>query len=108
MKNLHEVNNQLKEKVVDKFKEGLNHKKASKSLTASQATAPSIISKWKECGTTDRPDEEFIQKLQTYIDRKTGDSRQIWHLWKGSFKRKHCWKKAMKKLVMKHLAADKS
>lgn len=63
MKNIHFiVNDQLKEKVVDKFKAGVNHKTASKSLTASEATAPSTISKWKE---RDRPVEEFIRKLQT-------------------------------------------
>ena len=47
-----EVSKQVRDNVVEKYKSGLGHKKRSKPLKIPRSTNKSIITKWKEHGTT--------------------------------------------------------
>ena len=47
-----ELSKQVRDNVVEKYKSGLGYKKISKSLMITRSTIKSIITKWKEHGTT--------------------------------------------------------
>ena len=47
-----ELSKQVRDNVVEKYKSGLGYKKISKSLMIPRSTIKSIITKWKEHGTT--------------------------------------------------------
>ena len=47
-----ELSKQVRDDVVEKYKSGLGYKKISESLMIPRSTIKSIITKWKEHGTT--------------------------------------------------------
>ena len=47
-----EFANQVRDKVVEKYRSGLGYKKISETLNIPRSTIKSIIKKWKDYGTT--------------------------------------------------------
>ena len=59
-----ELSEQVRDKVVEKYRSGLGCRKISKTLNIPRSTIKSIIKKWKEYGTTPNlPREGHLPKL---------------------------------------------